>query len=61
MDSGDCELVEQLKELISESFALRDLDYRTDCFPHESNLHAFSIKAQALKPVPPGANPHPPR
>jgi hypothetical protein len=49
MDSGNCELVEQLKDSLLNTFALRDVDYRTDCFPHEVNLHSFEIKGWVLK------------
>lgn len=52
MSNGDCELIEQLKGIISKNFSLRDLSYRTDCVPHEVNLDDFSIKAQALKALP---------
>jgi hypothetical protein len=48
MGSGDCELVEQLKDLNSRSFAMRDVVYRTDCVPHEITLDGFSIKGEAL-------------
>jgi len=51
MGEGDCELVEQMKDLISKSFAMRDVQYRTDCVPHEITLDAYSIKGQALIPV----------
>src|SRR5271156_727751 len=50
MGSGDCELVNELKDLISKNFSLRDLDYRTDCVPRQLVLDGFSIKAQTLKP-----------
>jgi hypothetical protein len=50
MGSGDCELVEQLKDLISKSFAMRDVVYRTDCVPHEITLDGFDIKGEALVP-----------
>jgi hypothetical protein len=57
MGDGDCELIEQMKDLISKSFALRDVQYRTDCVPHEITVEGFAIKGQALLPVeePPGA------
>jgi hypothetical protein len=51
MGGGDCELIEQMKDLISKSFALRDVSYRTDCVPHEINVDGFAIKGQALVPV----------
>ena len=52
MGRGDCELVDELKDLISKNFSLRDLNYRTDCVPHQVILDGFSVKAQALKPLP---------
>ena len=52
MGRGDCELIEQMKDLITKNFSLRDLNYRTDCTPHEITLDGFSIKAQVLKAVP---------
>jgi hypothetical protein len=52
MGRGDCELVDELKDLISKNFSLRDLNYRTDCVPHQVTLDGFSVKAQALKPLP---------
>ena len=52
MDRGDCELVGELKDLISKNFSLRDLNYRTDCVPHQLTLDDFSVKAQALMPLP---------
>jgi hypothetical protein len=51
MDDSDCELVEQMKPLIANNFALQGLSYRTECVPDQIN--AFSIKARALKPLPP--------
>jgi hypothetical protein len=52
MSHGNCELIEEMKDLISKNFSLRELDYRTDCVPHEVNIDDFSIKAQALKALP---------
>jgi hypothetical protein len=52
MGRGDCELVNELKDLISKNFSLRDLNYSTDCVPHQVVLDSFSVKAQALKPLP---------
>ena len=51
MGDGDCELVEQMKDLISKSFALRDVVYRTECVPHDIVLDGFDIKGEALVPV----------
>jgi len=56
MGHGDCELIEQMKDLISKNFSFRDLNYRTDCVPHEVNIDDFGIKAQALKALPAAAS-----
>jgi hypothetical protein len=52
MSGGDCELIYEMKDLISKSFSLRDVNYRADCVPHEINIEDFNIKAQALKALP---------
>ncbi len=53
MDYGSCELIQQMKDLITQNFAIQDLQYRTDCFPHDLNLHGFSVKGMALTAVSP--------
>jgi hypothetical protein len=55
MGHGDCELIDELKDIISKNFSLRDLSYRTDCVPHQVNIDDFGIKADALKPLPAAA------
>jgi hypothetical protein len=52
MDGGDCELMEQMKDLIAKSFAIRDLRYDTECVPHEIVADGFDVKGQALVPAP---------
>ena len=52
MAGGDCELVHEMKDIISKNFSLRDLNYRSDCVPHQVNIDGFGIKAQALKALP---------
>jgi hypothetical protein len=52
MGRGDCELIDQIKEVLSKNFSLRDLSYRTDCVPHQVNINDFSVKAEALKALP---------
>jgi hypothetical protein len=49
MGEGDCELMQSMKDLALKNFSLRDVDYRTDCVPHELNLDGFSIKGEVLK------------
>jgi hypothetical protein len=48
---GDCELIDEMKDIVSKNFSLRDLNYRTDCVPHEVNINDFSVKAEVLKPL----------
>jgi hypothetical protein len=52
MDDGDCELVDQMKDTISKSFALKDLKYETDCVPHQIMINGYHVKADALIAVP---------
>jgi hypothetical protein len=52
MGHGDCELIDEMKDIISKNFSWRDLNYRTDCVPHQININDFSIKAQVLKALP---------
>jgi hypothetical protein len=49
---GDCELIHEMKDILSKNFSLRDLNYRTDCRPREVNVNDFSVKAEILKPLP---------
>jgi hypothetical protein len=48
---GDCELIDEMKDILSKNFSLRDLNYRTDCVPHGVNINDFSVKAEVLKPL----------
>src|SRR3984957_1592939 len=48
---GDCELITEMKDILSKNFSLRDLNYRTDCVPHEVSINDFSVKGQVLKPL----------
>jgi hypothetical protein len=49
MGRGDCELMQGMKDLVTKNFGLRDLDYRTNCVPHDLGLDDFSVTATALK------------
>jgi hypothetical protein len=50
---GDCELVQDMKELLSKNFSLRDVNYRTECVPHQLLLNGFAVTGEVLKAVPP--------
>jgi hypothetical protein len=56
MGDGDCELVQEMKDLITKNFSLRNIEYHTDCVPHEIVLDGFAVKGQALKALPLNAN-----
>jgi hypothetical protein len=49
---GDCELIHEMKDILSKNFSLRDLNYRTDCVPQQVSMDDFSINAEILKPLP---------
>jgi hypothetical protein len=52
MGEGDCELMQGMKDLITQNFALRDVEYRTNCYPHQISLNGFAVKAQGLRAMP---------
>jgi hypothetical protein len=52
MGDGDCELIQEMKDLITKNFSVRELQYRADCVPHEVSLDSYSIRGQVLKEVP---------
>jgi hypothetical protein len=54
MGDGECELMDQLKDLLTKSFSMRNMDYRTSCFPNEITIADYDIKGQILKAAPKG-------
>lgn len=52
MGDGDCELIQGMKDVITQNFSLRDIEYRTSCFPNSLSPDGFAIKGQALRAVP---------
>ena len=52
MGDGDCELVQSMKDLITQNFSLRDMEYRTDCVPHQLTMDGFAVKGQVLRTLP---------
>jgi len=51
MGDGECELVEQIHDLLQKGFALRNTDYRTRCVPHQVSLGDYSVSTEVLKPA----------
>jgi hypothetical protein len=52
LGEGACELIQEMKDLITQNFSLRDVDYRTSCIPHELTLDGFAVEGQALRALP---------
>jgi hypothetical protein len=52
MSGGDCELINEMKDLITKNFSLQDLKYHADCIPYEVNVDDFNVETQALKALP---------
>lgn len=52
MGDGECELVEQLKPVLTAGFALQDIDYRTRCMAHQTSLGDYSVRGKVLQPLP---------
>lgn len=51
MGAGECELVEQIRDLLQKGFALRNTDYRTGCIPHQISMADYSVSTEVLKPA----------
>jgi hypothetical protein len=55
LTDGDCELLEDMKTLISQSFSARGLEYRAECTPREVDIGSYRIKGEFLRVILPGA------
>jgi hypothetical protein len=49
MGAGECELVEQMRDLLQKGFALRNTAYRTQCVPHQISVADYSVSTEVLK------------
>jgi len=47
-DSGECELVEQIKQKTLPLFATRNVELKTTCIPHQASASRPSLKMEAL-------------
>jgi hypothetical protein len=47
-DSGECELVEQIKEKIVPLFATRNVELKTNCIPHQASASRPVLKMEVL-------------
>ena len=48
--AGDCELVEQVKQSILPLFATRNVQYSSNCVPHQLQVGATQLRAEVLVP-----------
>jgi hypothetical protein len=51
MGAGECELVEQIRDLLQKGFALRNTEYRTSCMPHQVSMADYSVSTEVLKSI----------
>jgi hypothetical protein len=49
-DSGECELVEQIRHMIVPLFSTRNVDLKTTCIPHQATASRPSLKLEVLAP-----------
>jgi hypothetical protein len=47
-DSGECELVEQIRHSILPLFTTRNVDLKTSCIPHQASATRPSLKMEVL-------------
>jgi hypothetical protein len=50
IDSGECELVEQIRQKILPLFATRNVDLKSNCIPHQASATRPSLKLEVLVP-----------
>jgi len=53
MGAGECELVEQMKDMLQKGFALRNAEFRTSCVPYQVSMADYSLTAEVLKTAAP--------
>jgi hypothetical protein len=53
MGAGECEVVEQMKDMLQKGFKLRNAIYRTSCVPHQVSMADYSVTAEVLKAAAP--------
>jgi hypothetical protein len=47
-DSGDCELIEQIKQSILPLFTTRNVEYSSNCVPHQLSAGGTRLRAEVL-------------
>ena len=49
-DSGECELVEQIRQKVLPLFAARNVELQTNCIPHQASATRPTLKLEVLAP-----------
>ena len=49
-DRGECELFQNLKNVITKDFAVRDIQYKTTCTPNDTTLQDYKVTGEILAP-----------
>ncbi len=49
MGMGECELIEQMGDMVKKGFTLRNLEYHTTCVPKQVSVGDYSVSAQSLQ------------
>jgi hypothetical protein len=49
MGAGECELIDQMRDVLTKGFTLRGVQYRASCTPHSVSIGSYAVTAEALK------------
>jgi hypothetical protein len=49
-DSGECELIEQIKQKVLPLFATRNVQLQSNCIPHQATATRPTLKLEVLRP-----------
>jgi hypothetical protein len=50
MDSGECELMEQIHQKVLPLFSVRNVEFKSTCIPHQASATRPILKSEVLKP-----------
>lgn len=50
LEGGQCELVEEIHSKIVPLFSTRNIDFKTNCIPHQESVAGASLKLEVLQP-----------
>jgi len=48
MTQGDCELIEDMRPVLTRDFQLRELSFDTSCMPYQQTFDDFTVKGEVL-------------